>query len=124
MKIAVSVVRIAGSASARGVRLVVASVVVHAALGSAVAHAQLVDRRYAEEPTGGLELPATPLAGEHDGRAVVANPGGLTLLRGPELALALDLQDPDVASSGGPGFGAYLATSGGGGIVPRYGIGL
>jgi protease IV len=108
MKIAVSVVVI----------------VVHAAALSAVAYAQMVDRRYAEEPTGGLEVPATPLAGEHDGRAVVANPGGLTLLRGPELALALELQDPDVASSGGPGFGAYLATSGGGSILPRYGIGI
>jgi protease-4 len=92
--------------------------------GTSVAHAQLVDRRYAEEPTGGLALPATPLAGEHDGRAVVMNPGGLPLLRGPELALALELQDTDVATSAGPGFGAYLATSGGGSILPRYGIGL
>src|SRR5512139_3755673 len=89
--------------------------------GTSVAHAQLVDRRYAEEPTGGLALPATPLAGEHDGRAVVMNPGGLPLLRGPELALALELQDTDVATSAGPGLGAYLATSGGGSIVPRYG---
>ncbi|HEY5944661.1 MAG TPA: signal peptide peptidase SppA [Kofleriaceae bacterium] len=92
--------------------------------GSSVASAQSVDRRYAEEPTGGLELPATPLAGEHDGRAVVMNPGGLPLLRGPELALALDLQDPDVATSSGPGFGAYVATSGGGSILPRYGVGM
>jgi protease IV len=124
MKIAVSVVRIAGLAGSRVARVVVASLVVHAALGSPAAHAQLVDRRYAEEPTGGLELPATPLAGEHDGRSVVANPGGLTLLRGPELALALELQDPDVASSAGPGFGAYMARTGGGSIVPRFGVGV
>lgn len=91
---------------------------------SAVAHAQSVDRRYTEEPTGGLALPATPLAGEHDGRAVVMNPGGLSLLRGPELALALELQDTDVATSTGQGFGAYMATAGGGKLVPRYGIGL
>ncbi len=91
---------------------------------SAVAHAQSVDRRYTEEPTGGLALPATPLAGEHDGRAVVVNPGGLSLLRGPELALAVDLQNTDVATSSGQGFGAYLATAGGGKLVPRYGIGL
>lgn len=91
---------------------------------SAVAHAQSVDRRYTEEPTGGLALPATPLAGEHDGRAVVMNPGGLSLLRGPELALAFELQDTDVATSTGQGFGAYMATAGGGSIVPRYGIGL
>ena len=34
-----------------------------AALGT-VAHAQAVDRRYAEEPTGGLAQPVTPRAGE------------------------------------------------------------
>jgi protease-4 len=92
--------------------------------GTAVAHAQSVDRRYAEEPTGGLAMPVAPLAGEHDGRAVVLNPGGLSLLRGPELALALELQDEDVATSAGPGFGGYIATSGGGTILPRYGVGM
>src|SRR5688500_1789453 len=101
-----------------------ALVIASSAARARVAHAQSVDRRYAEEPTGGLALPATPLAGEHDGRAVVMNPGGLSLLRGPELALALELQDPDIATSAGPGFGAYLATSGGGTILPRYGFGL
>src|SRR5262245_45317600 len=91
---------------------------------AAQVHAQTVDRRYAEEPTGGLGLPATPLAGEHDARAVSLNAGGLGLLRGPELALALELEDHDVANSGGPGFGAFLGTSGGGGLLPRYGVGL
>lgn len=100
-------------------------VVATAVLASAgVVHAQAPDRRYAEEPTGGLALPATPLEGEHDARAVTVNPGGLALLRGPELALALDLEDADIATSGGPGFGAYLATSGGGSLLPRYGLGL
>ena len=50
-----------------------------------------------------MTLPMTPLAGEHDARAVSANPGGLALIRGTELALALDLEDPDVATSAGPG---------------------
>ncbi len=86
--------------------------------------AQGVDRRYAEEPTSGIVMPAVPLAGEHDARAVTQNPGGLPLLRGPELALALELQDPDVATSAGPGFGAFFATSGGGGIAPRFGFGM
>jgi protease-4 len=88
------------------------------------AHAQSADRRYAEEPTGGLYLPGTPLAGEHDALATTINPGGLPLLRGPELALALDLQDPDVATSSGPGFGTYVATVFGGTWVPRSGIGM
>jgi protease IV len=91
---------------------------------SGVAHAQRVDRRYAEEPTGGLALPATPLTGEHDARAVTVNPGGLPLLRGPELALALEIEDHDVATSGGPGFGTFFATSGGGSLLPRYGFGM
>ncbi|MBV8762559.1 MAG: signal peptide peptidase SppA [Deltaproteobacteria bacterium] len=88
-----------------------------------VAHAQGIDRRYAEEPTGGLLLPATPLAGEHDALATTVNPGGLPLLRGPELGLAVDLEDPDIATSAGPGFGAFLATTVGGGLLPRMGFG-
>jgi protease-4 len=88
------------------------------------AHAQGVDRRYAEEPTGGMLLPATPLAGEHDALATTVNPGGLPLLRGPELALALDLEDPDVATSAGPGFGAFVAGAFGGGVIPRSGFGM
>ena len=79
-------------------------------VATGTAAAQGVDRRYAEEPTNGMALPLTPLAGEHDARAVVANPGGLALLRGAEVALALGLEDPDVATSAGPGFGAFLAS--------------
>jgi protease-4 len=93
-------------------------------LAAATAHAQAVDRRYAEEPTGGVYLPGTPLAGEHDALATTLNPGGLPLLRGAELALALDLEDPNVATSSGPGFGTYLATSFGGTLFPRSGIGM
>lgn len=93
-------------------------------LVATAAHAQGVDRRYAEEPTGGMFLPAQPLAGEFDALTTVVNPGGLPMLRGPELALALDLEDPDIATSAGPGFGAFVATSFGGGLIPRSGIGL
>jgi len=69
-------------------------------------------------------MPATPLAGEHDARAVSINAGGLALLRGPDLTLALDLEDHDVSNSGAPGFGAFFGTSGGGGLLPRFGFGL
>ncbi len=88
-----------------------------------VARAQ-VGIRDAEEPTGGLALPTTPLAGEHDARAVDVNPGGLALLRGPEVALALDLDDTAVATSAGQGFGAYAASTFGGGLLPKLGVGL
>jgi protease-4 len=87
------------------------------------ARAQVVDRRYAEEPTAGMALPTTPLAGEHDARAVVANPGGLALVRGRELAVALDVEDPDVATGAGQGLGAFWAQSIGGRLIPRFGIG-
>jgi protease-4 len=93
-------------------------------LGALPARAQGVDHRYAEEPTAGMALPTTPLAGEHDARAVVANPGGLALVRGRELALALDLEDPDVATGAGQGFGAFWAQSVGGRILPRFGVGV
>ena len=93
-------------------------------VGSSTAYAQAVDRRYAEEPTGGLYLPTTPLAGEHDARAAVANPGGLPLLRGTELALGLDFEDNDAATSSGPGFGLYAGGGYGGGWLPRLGWGL
>ena len=83
-----------------------------------------VGTRYATEPTDGVGLPATPLAGEHDARAVDVNPGGLALLHGPEAALALDLEDSSYATSGGPGFGTYLASTLGGGFLPRLGMGI
>ncbi len=98
-----------------------------AALGTlapVAAHAQAIDRRYAEEPTGGLALPTAPLAGEFDGRVVATNPGGLPLVRGAELALVLGVEDPDVATSAGQGLGGYLALAGGGGLLPRFGLGL
>src|SRR5215831_17232222 len=98
-------------------------VVIAALLVSAAAHAQGVDRRYIEEPTDGMALPTTPLAGEHDARAVVVNPGGLALVRGREIAVALDIEDPDVATTAGQGLGAFWAQSIGGRIIPRFGVG-
>ncbi|MEO8702608.1 MAG: signal peptide peptidase SppA [Kofleriaceae bacterium] len=86
--------------------------------------AQAVDRRYAEEPTQGMALPAAPIAGEFDGRVVAMNPGGLPLVRGGELAMVLGLEDEDVATSAGQGFGTFLALAGGGGLLPRFGLGL
>ncbi|HVK84761.1 MAG TPA: signal peptide peptidase SppA [Kofleriaceae bacterium] len=91
---------------------------------AATAHAQGVDRRYAEEPTDGMAMPLAPLAGEHDARAVSTNPGGLALLRGAELALALDLEDTDVATTAGQGFGAFLASTFGGGLLPKFALGM
>ena len=92
---------------------------------SAAARAQPDDGRlYAEEPTGGLNLPATPLAGDHDALATVANPAGLVFLGGGYMGLALDFAPEDEATSAGPGFGFYAGQTFGGRLFPRMGIGL
>jgi protease-4 len=88
------------------------------------AHAQAVAKQYAAPLTDGLEIPGTSISTEFDARAVTFNPGGLALLRGSEVAFALDEQDLDFATSGGPGFGAYGATVGGGDNWPRAAIGM
>src|SRR6185503_12808770 len=108
------------SATVVGMRIVV----IAALAASTTAHAQGIDRRYVEEPTAGMALPATPLAGDHDARTVAINPGGIALVRGSELALALDVEEPDAATSAGQGFGAFWAQSVGGRIVPRFSVGL
>ena len=90
---------------------------------TAAAHAQVADRRYLDEPTAGLELPATPLAGEHDARAVVANPGGLQLQGGAGLTLAITGLDPDATANAGTGLGLFGATRVGGRFLPRLGVG-
>ncbi|HEY0250381.1 MAG TPA: hypothetical protein VGC41_02600, partial [Kofleriaceae bacterium] len=92
-------------------------------LGSA-AHAQVVNRHYAEEPTDGLALPAQLIAGEFDARSTVLNPAGLAFMNGPELAMALDLEDTDIATGSGPGFGVYAATDLFGEILPKVGLGF
>lgn len=88
------------------------------------ANAQVVDRRYAEAPTDGLALPATSIAGAFDARSSVLNSAGLAMMNGPELAFALDLENADVASSSGPGFGIYLASDLFGELLPKIGAGL
>ncbi len=89
----------------------------------AVAQAQ-VDREIATEPTDGVNLPATPLAGTHDARATVVNPAGLQFVGGPELILALDAAGEAHATTAGPGFGAYLAFGAGAGGRLGLGVGL
>ncbi len=83
------------------------------------------DYQYEEDPTGGVHLPSTGIAGEGDATAAVRNPAGLGFLRGRHLALALDLKRAKGTTSSGPGAGVYYAsTFGGGGLVPKLGWGL
>lgn len=88
------------------------------------AHAQALDRRFEVEPTQGIALPATALAGEHDGRALSANPAGLHFLSGPEALLVFNYSDPDTADAGGTGGGLFIAGPAGGTWLPRLGIGV
>ena len=91
---------------------------------SSAARAQVVDRRFAEEPTDGLALPATPIAGEFDSRSATLNSAGLAYMNGPELAVAMELEDDQYATSGGTGLGIYAASDLFGGILPKVGVGL
>ncbi len=95
---------------------------------ASVARAQEAGVRYAEEPTAGMNLPTTGLAGEHDALSVSTNPAGLWFLDGWHLALALDTAEPDEgeATAPGPGFGMFAAGALGGGVLPRlaWGFGL
>jgi len=93
--------------------------------GVTSAHAQPdTDNQYAEEPTGGIFLPATPLAGEHDALSVTANPAGLYFLGGASFAYALDLAREKDATTSGPGMGFYLGQRLGGGLMPQIGLGF
>ncbi len=83
-----------------------------------VAHGQ----RYVDEPTDGIELPATPLAGDQDARATVVNPGGLYFLDGQSVVLALSGSGEDDAASAGTGVGAFVATPLGGRFLPRFAV--
>lgn len=79
----------------------------------------------AEEPTGGLDIPATALAGEHDAYSVVRNPAGLMFVGSFAGGLGLNLGDEDEATKPGPGLGLYLAqATSGRGLVPRLGFGV
>ncbi len=81
--------------------------------------------RYAEEPTAGVELPTSGIAGESDALAVSLNPAGLHFLGGWHLALAIDLvPDEDEATTAGAGWGLFAAGTLGGRLIPRLGWGL
>ncbi len=113
------------SADRKGPRWAAGALALLAGMGMAGgAAAQSIDERTLDEPTRGVSLPATPLAGEHDGRALSLNPAGLQFVRGPEALLVLDYQDSAVANSGGTGAGLFLAGPMGGAILPRLGWGL
>jgi protease-4 len=106
-------------------RLVVScSAALAVALAVSSAAAQPEDRAYDEEPTTGLETPLTPLAGEFDAMAVVANPAGLRFLRGSHFGLLLHLDDDEHATTGGAGFGAYHAFTSSGRLLPPIGFGV
>lgn len=110
--------------AARAAPAALAAALVAFLAGSGAASAQAIDKRTFDEPTRGVNLPATPLAGEHDGRALSLNPAGLQFVRGPEALLAIDYQDSAEANSGGTGAGLFLAGPMGGSLVPRLGWGV
>ncbi|HTM22984.1 MAG TPA: signal peptide peptidase SppA, partial [Kofleriaceae bacterium] len=81
-------------------------------------------RRYAEDPTGGVDLPTGPLAGDADATAVSLNPAGLQFLGGPAVGAVLGAGRERKLTSAGPGFGVFVAGGVGGGLLPRFGIGV
>jgi protease-4 len=102
----------------------VLGIVVAVALAPRLAAAQVVTHRFADEPTDGVDIPNTPLAGDQDARAVTYNPGGLPYIQGAELGAAVSLEDASLADSSGAGFGIYAAGALGGRILPRAGFGV
>jgi protease-4 len=105
--------------------LVVAALLLAVAGSGGTARAQT--HQIAEEPTGGVNLPATPLAGDQDARATSVNPAGLQFVGGLGLVLAIDAEHRDLATSAGPGVGVFVASSIGGGSwsrAPTMGLGL
>src|SRR5262249_36428055 len=102
----------------------VAAVVLALATAATGARAQPVDRRYDEEPTRGVEMPATPLAGDQDSRAVSVNPAGLWWLGGTSIVVAAGRRRESRADWGGRGVGLLAASPLGGGFLPRVGWGL
>ncbi|HWM88642.1 MAG TPA: S49 family peptidase, partial [Kofleriaceae bacterium] len=85
-------------------------------------------QQYADEPTGGVNLPTTGLAGEYDALSVSTNPAGLWFVSGWNVALAIDSAEPDEdeATGPGPGVGLFAAGALGGSGLPRlaWGLGL
>lgn len=80
--------------------------------------------RFAEEPTVGMQLPAAPLAGDHDATAVTQNPAGLVFLGGFHLELAYTGLDDDAAGGPGAGLGFWAAAPLALPFFPRLGFGV
>lgn len=78
-------------------------------LGSAaIADAQ--PKRFADDPTAGIALPATPLAGDQDATAIALNPAGLVFLGDWHVEFAITGLREAYAHAHGTGFGLYAAT--------------
>jgi protease-4 len=92
----------------------------------ALPRAARAQARFADEPTVGTALPATPLAGDHDALAVSVNPAGLVYLGDWHLELALTTLGEDRAEGPGSGFGLFAAAPLDLPLLPRlaFGIGL
>ncbi|MBK9030543.1 MAG: signal peptide peptidase SppA [Myxococcales bacterium] len=91
-------------------------------VGAAPAWAQVAPGRYADDSTRGVELPATPLAGDQDARATVVNPGGLYFLDGQSVVGVISGAGAENAVALGPGLGAFAATPLGGRFLPRFAV--
>ena len=73
-------------------------------------------------PTAGLALPLAPLAGDHDARATVMNPGGLVFLPAWDLELSALLGRP--TRGGATGFGLHAAVPVDLPLLPRLAFGV
>jgi protease-4 len=90
----------------------------------AAAPALAQDQRFAPEPSAGLTLPWTGLAGDADGAAVVSNPAQLPFLGGAHLDLSwTETLSEDVAGEG-EGLGFYAATPVTLPFLPRLAFGV
>src|SRR5262245_11719409 len=91
---------------------------------SPVAPSRADEHRFAEEPTSGMALPGTSIAGDHDGTAVAVNPAGLGFLGDYHLELAFTGLAEEDAQGPGAGFGFYAATPVRLPLLPRLGFGV
>lgn len=94
------------------------------ALAFLCAGAAADEPRTAQDPTGGLLLPMTPLAGDLDATTATVNPAGSPFLGGWHLAAAFTGLDRDRAPGVGEGVGGYYAAPVAVPLLPRFGVGL
>ncbi len=102
---------------------VLVSLALAAALAARPASTSADERRFAEEPTSGMALPGTSIAGDHDALAVSQNPAGLTFLGAYHLELAFSGLSEDDAQGPGAGLGFYAAAPVALPFLPRLGFG-